>query len=928
MKSLNLRSRIGGTAVVLMLSLAASCTDNELLRHDTPTDGIAFTPSIATGSRNADKSAQTRATAPVTRHSVTTLRNAQGGRTLYLHTTETDSIATPAATDAEHIATRGAVVTTTTFEEQYGGFGVLAYAYQGEWDGTQTPNYIYNEKATADGGTYGFNPPRFWPGEAYNMAFFAYAPHDETGSIFGKNTGAPTLTYSVPTDITKQKDLLAYWETGVKGDKRSTMSLRFSHLCTAVKFKVGAGLENAITSIAIKNVYGSGTYSAADSKWTTSGKAEGTYTLAIANSENTPQETELTTGENTFMMIPQTLPDGAEIEVKYKDEDGREQTLTASISDKKEWMKGYTVVYKISYSPEVIEYTFEMPTESIEFTYDGKLRDENDKGQFQIQSYKQITKNNVVRNEPAAWTAEFSTDGGKTWSAKPDWLSTFTANGNGSTNLTSYEVGISKQVSTTQTNPHDAALKKATSVSGTYNLSNNTGGTEVQNTANCYVINAPGKYSLPLVYGNAIKNGQDNQSSYTSNLQNGDYVLKTFKNYIGDDIQKPYIYEDKDIQIKDAVLLWQDRQNLVQNIALSQDKKDLIFEVPQASIGQGNAVVAIRDNNQKIIWSWHIWVTDFVPGKDAAVVSRFNPLESQNDQRVTNHQNRTYTFMGLNIGWCFEDLVKYEAREVKVRFRQEGSGQTKDMTIKQLERVEAYGYQPYFQFGRKDPMKPGSNKDGKDKDCYYGAGYSHTTEQESDAMTLGSYIQNPCIFYTGLDNYVDVTLGETFFYNLWNANNSSSEANDNTIVKTIYDPSPVGYCVPPSNAFTGVTCNGQEVRWDNTPYPANQVNSPYEYSSDTNVGWEIYCNKMDNNTHDATGGVIYYPATGARNYQSGALTYVNMNGYYWTVTPYNKPNEAPVEARCLRFGSVYINPLGNFSHAYGFPVRPVKEANR
>lgn len=922
MKPIHLHSWIGGAAVMLMLLLAASCTDEEMFQRPDTGNGIAFLPSIVNKGWNAGDSTQTRAAVPASRHSVTELRNAQGGKSLYLHTTETDSIATSATA---RIATRGAIVTTEGFATAYDGFGVLAWAYQGEWNNTQTPNYIDNAKATAGSTYYGFNPPYFWPGDAYNMAFFAYAPYDEDRTIFSKKEGVPTLTYSVPTDIKEQKDLLACWRKDVDGNKRDTVKLNFSHLCTAIKFKVGKGLENAITSISIKNVYGSGTYSVAEEKWTPTGEANGTYTLKV-NPENTPQDTELTTGENVFMMIPQTLPDGAEIEVNFT-EDGQEQTLTASISGK-EWLKGHTVTYTLSYSPEVIEYTFEMPTEKIEFTYDGKLRDGKDKGQFQIQSYKKITKNDVVTTEAAAWTAEFSTDGGSTWSTKPNWLSTFTAKGDGSTSMTSYEVGIAAQVSKTETNSHDATLKKATSVSGTYNLSNSTGGNDVQNTANCYIINAPGKYSLPLVYGNAIKNGQDNKSSYTSNLEEGDYVLKTFKNYMAKDIQKPYIYEDQNIQIKDAVLLWQDRQNLVQNVALSEDQKDLTFDVLKESIGQGNAIVAVRDNSQKIIWSWHIWVTDFVPGQKATVVERFNPLVSQKDQQVTNYQNRTYTFMGLNIGWCFEDLVKYEAREVKVRFKQEGSGKTEEMTIKQLERIEAYGYQPYFQFGRKDPMKPGSNNGGKDVNCSYGSEYNHTTVQESESTTLGSYIQNPCTFYTGLENYAGTTLAEIFYYNLWDANNSSSVANDNKVVKTIYDPSPVGYCVPPSNAFTGVTYNGQEVRWDTNPYPANQVNSPYEYSSDTNVGWEIYCNKMDNNTHDATGGVIYYPATGARNYQTGALTYVNMNGYYWTVTPYNKPDEkVPVEARCLGFGSTYINPLRNFSHAYGFPVRPIKETN-
>ena len=185
---------------MLMLSVAASCTDDELLRNDTPADGIAFLPSIVNKGWSAGNSTQPRTLTPSSRHSVTELRNAQGGKSLYLHTTETDSIAAPAAPDTARIATRGALVTTTTaFEKQYGSFGVLAWAYQGEWSDTQEPNYIDNAKATASGDTYGFNPPYFWPGEAYNMAFFAYAPYDEDGTIFSKKEGIPTLTYSVPT---------------------------------------------------------------------------------------------------------------------------------------------------------------------------------------------------------------------------------------------------------------------------------------------------------------------------------------------------------------------------------------------------------------------------------------------------------------------------------------------------------------------------------------------------------------------------------------------------------------------------------------------------------------------------------------------------------------------------------------------------------
>ena len=47
-----------------------------------------------------------------------------------------------------------------------------------------------------------------------------------------------------------------------------------------------------------------------------------------------------------------------------------------------------------------------------------------------------------------------------------------------------------------------------------YNLSNSTGAATVENTANSYVISAPGVYMFPLVYGNAIKGGVTNRSAY------------------------------------------------------------------------------------------------------------------------------------------------------------------------------------------------------------------------------------------------------------------------------------------------------------------------------------------------------------------------------------------------------------------------------
>ena len=52
-----------------------------------------------------------------------------------------------------------------------------------------------------------------------------------------------------------------------------------------------------------------------------------------------------------------------------------------------------------------------------------------------------------------------------------------------------------------------------------------------------------------------------------------------------------------------------------------------------------------------------------------------------------------------------------------------------------------------------------------------------------------------------------------YLYNLWSMNNNhrgaENAANDIEVVKTIYDPCPVGFNVPTNGAFSGFTTNGK-----------------------------------------------------------------------------------------------------------------------
>lgn len=59
------------------------------------------------------------------------------------------------------------------------------------------------------------------------------------------------------------------------------------------------------------------------------------------------------------------------------------------------------------------------------------------------------------------------------------------------------------------------------------------------------------------------------------------------------------------IKPADAKCLWEDRAGVINNVDFDGER------VIVATTGkEGNALIAVTDNNDEILWSWHIWVTD------------------------------------------------------------------------------------------------------------------------------------------------------------------------------------------------------------------------------------------------------------------------------------------------------------------------------
>ena len=237
-------------------------------------------------------------------------------------------------------------------------------------------------------------------------------------------------------------------------------------------------------------------------------------------------------------------------------------------------------------------------------------------------------------------------------------------------------------------------------------------------------------------------------------------------------------------------------------------------------------------------------------------------------------------------------------KSVELAFKSNGEVLNSDYDLKN-------GSNTYYQWGRKDPMLPGDGitpNDGKDKTCY--------TKEDQYKFKYGSeglntadikeYIRNPHKF--NIKREMD---GK--YYNLWSTDNDKTVPNDDKVFKSVYDPSPVGYSLPASNAFTGFTTTG-----GNTSNPAE-----YNVKGDFDKGYYFYTKP------NKQGDTVFFPACGYRYDYAGSLINVTAIGYYWVAGPGNGSG-----GRDLTFGSGDVYPLDGANLSCGLTVRSAEEREK
>ncbi len=570
-------------------------------------------------------------------------------------------------------------------------------------------------------------------------------------------------------------------------------------------------------------------------------------------------------------------------------------------------------------------YVLSVDRSAIEYGYDGAYSAQ----EFSVTSYAV----EGMSARPAAWKTQVWDEGGEAWLDLSDvttdprfaWLATLPSSSDDvAEEATGRKKTFRRAVVAQEVTSHEERLRagKVYAEDGVTVVDNGSAATAVdlskydfvtrkmeagRYTANTYVISAPGYYKIPLVYGNAVENDAHVEDSYEGSVGMGHlnhficplhggtesaiHLVTTKPWLTAQRSRGARIHWEKWTRWDESAGLavtegrkWSDAAGtaVIDNLTIETgggDERYLVFHVDENNIRPGNAILAAMSNADgagNVCWSWQIWITD------QAMTTC--PIE----YGVTD-----YRALPVNLGWI--DTGKgqwYAPREVRVRFvsTEEAGVASETMTVRQLETetVSLKGWNPYYQWGRKDPMSDGV-----------------TTVYENDGMVHesikhpGNIMYDRGSFFT--ERYYDWTINN--YNNLWDSKNNAYDSPSASLPqhKTVYDPSPRRFCVPPD--FT----------WE--------AFAVYGYESATEDGVFYYTNVGRTRT-------TYVPAAGYMDYLTAATVRGGgvMNGY-WTFHP--GKNVQRRESFCLRFtvsgGSVTTQTrvYDGMDRAYALSVRPV-----
>lgn len=905
-----------------VLGLTA-CSDNELDSTNIGQNGTAVRFQVTTADKQAQQAAKADPNFAMTRAGFAEQLKMKGltpedlatrkieipGNSEYCLIESTVAGIDDDFTNAGVAATRANITTTGTL----GKFSAIAYRGTSATSISTTP-WFYNAEVNPNGTLAN---TQLWSWSQPYARFYAVYPQVTTS--YSKltlapstNTSTPYVNIEVEPGVKDQKDLMTAC-TGttpiqyVTQGTAPAVPLQFQHAMTAIRFKIGDRLSGAhkITKIEIVGAKSKGKFTLPSSVQATTGASfnsawsdvstPATFTLDDINVSTSGHINETIVGKDndnfTFYMIPQSA---VGIKVKVYFDNQATPAIVAPFTGT--WKAGTTKTYALSQSANNLKYTLEATPNPNE-----AANTEGATTTYTVTSYV----DDDSQHRPVKWKViGYDADGDNSFSMneKPDWL-TIDNEGRTTTN------DVEQYTATFKANQRDvlADFNKAMQESGPvtdYNLANAKGEAAIENTANCYIISAPGTYRIPLVYGNAIEGGNPNPSAYTSSksciVDGEEFVLQEFLDHNDHKITTPYINEQNSGDpATQAEVVWSDVAGVVPNASVTGSGKNsfLEFTVNKNQLVNGNAVIAVKNAAGTVMWSWHLW---------------FTPKSSLKTIPFTS-AGSTYNFMTDNLGWKYTKWTGGLKREVVVKIEQQaetGEKKTATITLKQAAGNNVReGYGNLYQWGRKDPL-PGTDTFYPNTGYKFNDGYTIVGDQPADynnpaniqsmeKRTIGLSIREPGIMLPKVGGG-KLSWSYRQYINLWSADNDSYAGTVRNGKKTIYDPSPVGFKVPDAYAFTDFSLTGAV--WSNG-----------------------YTLKADNDKE------IYFQAGGYRDGTDGTIKSVGSYALYWVgIATKRGTTGGPGYGLRIKMASgtlsAPINPSDDYGNrAYGFGMRPVAE---
>jgi len=311
-------------------------------------------------------------------------------------------------------------------------------------------------------------------------------------------------------------------------------------------------------------------------------------------------------------------------------------------------------------------------------------------------------------------------------------------------------------------------------------------------TANCYVVNKAGYYKFKAT----VKGGSTES--------------------VGTPASAEVLWESFGTDVTPT------KGDIINN-SVSLESGYVKFSTP-STINDGNAVIAVKDASNNILWSWHIWVCkDFDPASTAQV-----------------YKNSAGTMMDRNLG----------------------------ATSAAKGDVHALGL--LYQWGRKDPFLSGNSISSDNGVAASTLSWPSSVGSDSSKGTIAYAVAHPTTFIT-----------ENNSNNDWYYTGSSSSDNirwqKSDKEKGLYDPCPVGWRVP-DGGDNGVWSKafGESSYYLSGPWDGTNRGMEFGSGNGKSSGMQL-----------GTTSTIWYPAAGCRNDGDGSLGDVGGIGHYWSCTPFD-----------------------------------------